>query len=391
MSVRIHLDNPPTLYTNLDTISGTITLNLNNDENISAILVKLEGESRTALERPPGAFQQLNPSLMAADRDQRQGNATENHKILYEVCQLFPSQNPGRVAATEPAYTLRAGQHEYPFRFKIPLNNGCLDSQPQQVVPGSRFGVQIPYAHVRRTLPPSLIGYPGEAEIRYYVKVTVQRPSIFKGNRRSDIGFRFMPIELPRAPSSVKEVYARGPYIFQANLATPQTPKLVASGEVDARLPSPAALTCNKPIPLRIILRKLSQSPEQMYLMLLELYLIGFTEVRAGDVVRVKTDVWKVMSSNRLVIPIGSPRDLLGTEIVVDKKLWDDVPLPNTVVPSFHTCNLTRKYDLEVRIGLGLGIPGNAQVCLLSPHQSETSHRQETTQATNSYPPPLGS
>lgn len=128
-----------------------------------------------------------------------------------------------------------------------------------------------------------------------------------------------------------------------------------------------------------------------MYLMLLELYLIGFTEVRAGDVVRVKTDVWKVMSSNRLVIPIGSPRDLLGTEIVVDKKLWDDVPLPNTVVPSFHTCNLTRKYDLEVRIGLGLGITGNAQVCLLSPHQSETSHRQETTQATNSYPPPLGS
>jgi hypothetical protein len=71
MSVRIHLDNPPTFYTNLDTISGTITLNLKNDENISAILVKLEGESRTALERPPGAFQQLNPSLMAADRDQR--------------------------------------------------------------------------------------------------------------------------------------------------------------------------------------------------------------------------------------------------------------------------------------------------------------------------------
>jgi len=47
MSVRIHLDAPHAFYTNLDFLSGRIILTLPTDETISAIFVKLEGESRT--------------------------------------------------------------------------------------------------------------------------------------------------------------------------------------------------------------------------------------------------------------------------------------------------------------------------------------------------------
>ena len=39
--------------------------------------------------------------------------------------------------------------------------------------------------HVKKTLPPSLNGLPGEAEIVYFVKVTVQRPAFYKENFRS--------------------------------------------------------------------------------------------------------------------------------------------------------------------------------------------------------------
>lgn len=38
--------------------------------------------------------------------------------------------------------------------------------------------------HVKKTLPPSLEGIPGQMEIEYYVKVTVQRPAFYKGNFR---------------------------------------------------------------------------------------------------------------------------------------------------------------------------------------------------------------
>merc|ERR1711939_497487 len=197
-----------------------------------------------------------NPQLYA-QRQRREGIATENHKILYKVAQVFPTQTQG--IGMGQAYTLRAGQHEYPFRMKIPFNNGCMEPQAQQQMGLGGFGLsglqQMQYRHVKRTLPPSLTGFPGEAEIRYYVKVTVQRPSLFKENRRSAIGFRFMPIEPPRPPKTTNESYARRPFQFTAGLASyakkssifkkKPTPlsDTAPQGEVDARLPSPAIWT----------------------------------------------------------------------------------------------------------------------------------------------------
>lgn len=236
------------------------------------------------------------------------------------------------------------------------------------------------YRHVKRTLPPSLTGFPGEAEIRYFVKVTVQRPGIFRENWRSAIGFRFLPIEPPRSPPTSNEVFARRPYEFQSGLAgfakknklfnsrkPPRLSDTAPRGEVDARLPSPAILTCNEPLPLRIIIRKLNESPEYVFLTSLQVTLIGSTEVRAQDVARTELSTWVMMSLNGLSIPVGNPSDKLRNETVVDKMLWDRIPLPNTVAPSFHTCNLTRRYELEVKVGLGYGMPGDIQVNFPSP------------------------
>lgn len=39
--------------------------------------------------------------------------------------------------------------------------------------------------HVKKTLPPSLSGFPGMAEIEYFIKVTVIRPQFYKENIRS--------------------------------------------------------------------------------------------------------------------------------------------------------------------------------------------------------------
>jgi hypothetical protein len=39
--------------------------------------------------------------------------------------------------------------------------------------------------HVKKTLPPSMSGFPGEAEIKYYVKATVGRPQFYKENYRA--------------------------------------------------------------------------------------------------------------------------------------------------------------------------------------------------------------
>lgn len=384
MSVRLQLDDAPSFYTNLDYINGRVILSLTADEDVLAILVKLEGESKTILARPPGAQQHLNPSLMT-NTDQRQGVATETHKVLYQVSQVLPGQSLGSSTATGSSYTLQAGQHEYPFRFKIPFNNICSNPESRPGGIGVRLGgfrfdgvQQSPEKHIRGILPPSLIDFHGQAEIRYYVKVTVQRRSKLKQNRRAMIGFKFMPIEPPRAPPVLNEVYARRACIFQACPAkslneaikymndSPRKSDAAPNGEVDARLPNPAVLTCNEPVPLRIIWRKLSESLEQVYLMSLQVHLIGSTEMRAGDILRVQTTVWMVMSSNRMIMPLGSSSEKAHTETLIDDSLWSHILLPNTIAPSFYTCNLIRRYILEVSVGLGYGTSRDIQVCLFS-------------------------
>lgn len=54
-------------------------------------------------------------------------------------------------------------------------------------------------------------------------------------------------------------------------------------------------------------------------------------------------------------IPLGDPSDPVGKEWKVPSRYWENKPLPNTVCPSFDTCNISRTYQLEVRVGLSHG------------------------------------
>lgn len=373
MSVRVHLDNPHQFYTNLDFISGKIILNLTSDETISAVVVKLEGETKTILIKPPPNYTTGQPPT----RDERNRIAMEQHKILYKVQAVFPPASSPTVA-NQQSFTLRAGHYEYPFRFKIPFNNMCGDKEMQNVGVGlgGRLGlIDLPanVPHVHKALPPSLSGFPGEAEIRYYVKVTVQRPQIWKENRRSAIGFKFMPIEPPRPPPSSAEAFARRAHTFKPSTYQPQkkglfgrTPQPVTSDPisvlVDARLPSPSILVCRTALPLRLLVKKQTESTQQIFLRGLEIELIGTTHVRAQAVVREETSLFPVLNLHGLAVPIGSPGDPVGTESVVSPSLWNGVPLPPTVTPSFATCNLSRTYRLGLRVTIAYGTVGDIHV-----------------------------
>ncbi len=122
--------------------------------------------------------------------------------------------------------------------------------------------------------------------------------------------------------------------------------------QVDARLPSPAIVTCNEPLPLRILVQKLNDSAATAYLKMLQIELIGYTQVRAHDIERTETLTWVLMSQANMNMPLGNPTDKSSKEWKVPSRLWDDFPIPNTVCPSFDTCNISRRYELEVRVGL---------------------------------------
>ncbi|KAI8962910.1 hypothetical protein F5Y11DRAFT_321418 [Daldinia sp. FL1419] len=377
MSIRIVLDNPPEFYTNLDHISGRVILSLNRPETIGNVIVKLEGESRTALTLP-----------VMGDRDDHYrprpptvggvGNiVTENHKIVYRFFQVYPDDSV--------ALPFQPGQHEFPFQFKMPLNNICHDEKAMGALLGlGGFGTgfrtmdgtkQLLLQHVKATLPPSLTGFPQEAEIRYYIKVTIQRPGFFKENWRHHTGFKFLPIEPPRPPKTSQEAFARRPFTFRPRATTNQRrsffggksstaspgedpSQLAPSIEMSARIPFPSILTCNQPLPLRLIARKLARTTsrdQQVYLTALEIVLVGYTQVRAHHLQNTERTAWVILSAPQIAPAIAlfnDPADPVDTEFEIPSTLWKDRRLPNTIAPSFRTCNLARRYEIEIMLTL---------------------------------------
>ncbi|KAH7026435.1 uncharacterized protein B0I36DRAFT_366000 [Microdochium trichocladiopsis] len=394
MSIRIALDKPQEFYTNLDEISGQVILGLNRVETIGNVVVKLEGDSRTALKTPD-----LDGRVNKYDSN---GVVTESHKLLYRLQQVFPTPNtpmngPGGSSVFNP------GQHAFRFNFKMPLNNICHDPKAMSsligvggmLAPGQSgmLGLggfrtmdgtrQLMLQHVKSTLPPSLTGFHAQAEIRYYIKVTIQRPGFFKENWRFQIGFKFLPLEPPRPALTAQEAFARRPFAFTPRTPHPakrhsffgiggksknkdpaepgpvegekQEPPTI---EVSARLPHPAILTCNENIPLRILAKKAAPVNEQVYLVGLEVVLLGYTNVRVSTLYHTETSKWTVVTQQNLKVPLGKPEDEVGSEFEVPNNLWAGQALPNTVAPSFKACNIERRYELEVHLALSWGLPG---------------------------------
>lgn len=72
---------------------------------------------------------------------------------------------------------------------QFPFNNAC-NPQNSMLTNLNITGLKVEMArdtnrHVKKTLPPSLTSFPGEAEVKYYLKVTIIRPQFYKENIRA--------------------------------------------------------------------------------------------------------------------------------------------------------------------------------------------------------------
>ncbi|KAF3032658.1 hypothetical protein E8E12_003478 [Didymella heteroderae] len=331
-----------------------------------------------------GKKRNFNAIALYLDICDKQRPVLEVHKVLYKTQVVWPANmtQDDLLTNNKTGFTMQAGNFEYPFQFKIPLNTSCHAQQATAPLSNISFANTIPEfaktptQHIKSTLPPSLTGFPGEAEIRYFVKVTVNRPSLFKENPRAIANFTMLPIEPPRPERQDGEAYARRQHQFLENapsVAAGKKPGLfdrksstsvptspTSSGppprvSLDARLPNPAILTANQDMPLRVLMKNMSPRTKNVYLQMLQIELIGYTKVRAHEVARTESNSWILCSFSNMAIPLGAPTDAVETEVPINPEYWSDKPIPNTVPPTFQTCNLSRFYELEVRVGIGYG------------------------------------
>lgn len=223
-----------------------------------------------------------------------------------------------------------------------------------------------------------------------------------------------MPIEPPRIRQD-GEVYARRQHQFvhppafpdrkgsllgslmkdkekMGSSASPNSgPLPPARFSIDARLPNPAVLTCGHDLPIKILVKQLNERSEELYLQTLQIELIGFTKVRAHEATRTETNSWVIISLSNLNQTIGAFNDPAETETELTKELWYGHKLPDTVAPSFVTCNISRSYELQVSAGLSYGPRGGAvslsnliSEAFTNQHAAPTKHRPATSDCLSS-------
>jgi hypothetical protein len=216
-----------------------------------------------------------------------------------------------------------------------------------------------------------------EAGCFYYVKCTVSVPSFFRENPRTATFFTFVPIEPPR-PSMDGECYARRQHTFTEDAMEQERWRRKLSGimrrdtkdslaspvtsnsppvrfTLDARIPNPPILTCGASIPLRLLITQQSTRTKPLFLQSLQVEIIGFTRIRASDVRQTKTTSWVITSKSNLHMAIGSIDDPEGKITELDNSFWKNFRLPDSICPSFVTCNIDRRYELAATVGLTYG------------------------------------
>jgi hypothetical protein len=228
-----------------------------------------------------------------------------------------------------------------------------------------------------------------EATIRYFVKVTVNVPSLFRENPRAFSFFNFDPIEPPRKPAAgeafarrthqFKEVeeplYRRqssnsGFSIFKSKASS--SPDITTSAQttgsdprfsIEFRLPNPPILTCGGPIPIRLLLKTITKHAKPLYLQSMTLELVGFTKSRAQEVEKVTHSNWVLVSRNNLGRVLGSESDAAESEQEIAQDLLRHLTVPDNACSEFVTCNIARWYELHLRLGLSYAVktPGKVE------------------------------
>ena len=157
--------------------------------------------------------------------------------------------------------------------------------------------------------------------------------------------FKFLPIESPRPAKNSRESYARRQHHFSPPIDVPDRPSLFRMGSTaasttrdtvipplisfDGRLPDPAIITCNEPLPLRVLITKLNDSPATIFLQLIELVLVGITSTRAHELQREDFHNFIITSLSNLKVPLTPERN--PNDMTIDPSFWNQIPLPSTV------------------------------------------------------------
>ncbi|KAJ4358001.1 uncharacterized protein N0V89_002579 [Didymosphaeria variabile] len=111
-------------------------------------------------------------------------------------------------------------------------------------------------------------------------------------------------------------------------------------------------------VALRLTAKGLNNSAHFLFLSSFQLLLFAYTDIRAGSASSGQMSCWTIQSLSNLNLRLA-----LGDEegeCDIDPTLWCDKRVPETAVPNFDACNISRRYEAEILLGLQCRHAGKA-------------------------------
>lgn len=107
----------------------------------------------------------------------------------------------------------------------------------------------------------------------------------------------------------------------------------------------------HRKIAMELSVMRLNNHPQDLYLQSFQMLLVGYTDIQAGAATHGRMTFWTLQSLSNIGLQVFAASDASGTEHNISPKFWDGIVLDDSVVPDFETCNLKRRYEIEVLMG----------------------------------------
>ncbi|KAF1999785.1 hypothetical protein P154DRAFT_576704 [Amniculicola lignicola CBS 123094] len=358
MDVSMKLDSCQAIFSNGDTVYGNVVVYCPATITLAKVTASLAGECTTSLIETSGI-------LIKRKLYDRQIIVQDTNTIIpYSHSFDSPKHEPIR---------LGFGYHSFPFGLQVPWFIDPPACPPNSPIFQSIHEKRPKAKPGSRELPPSLSGRVKGVEISYRITIAVTIiQHMFKSTIRRTEDITVWPLDTRSLPSeppcpvtypSISEVQASilGPAVRLPDIQTkrnalvlPPPPMEPTHILITSRLPPSFSLTCRKEIQMHLSIQSLTPPKCNMYLQSFQMLLLGFTDIRAQRATHTEVSFWMIQSLSNLHLPMFSQSDNVNTEKVVDSALWKGKKLEDSVVPTFQTRNVSRRYELEILMGFQL-------------------------------------
>lgn len=136
--------------------------------------------------------------------------------------------------------------------------------------------------------------------------------------------------------------------------------------EIQAELVNGPFVLLGHPIALSVKVTNINDEKPDVSLRDFQSMLIETTDIRAHGIMQSATRSWIIQTITNLGQPFLSAVPASGMVMTLDDAVWSRHRLPHCLTPTFETCNVTRSYKLEIRLGIEFGRNNvSYQKCLL--------------------------